>query len=325
VTLKIPLPDPATPQTSGGPYRGRFAPSPTGPLHFGSVVAALGSFLQARRQRGAWLVRIEDLDPPRQPPRMASHILATLEWLGLEWDEAVVFQSDRSDAYDAVLAKLSGAGLIYRCVCSRKQVLNALGDSPPDPELGPVYPGTCRQRKPNGHRPASIRVKTPDEILQFEDALQGVVRQHLGRESGDFVLKRRGGLHAYQLAVVVDDAEQGITEVVRGADLLTQTPRQLFLQAALGFPRPAYVHLPLAVHPSGEKLSKQTGARDVRASSASEVLAQALEFLRCPPPRELRAAPPGEQLGWALEQWSLDPLRGRGRQQVVSPSLLGRG
>lgn len=246
-------------------YRGRFAPSPTGALHFGSLVAAMASYADARAARGEWLVRIEDVDVPRARPRVADAILETLERLGFEWDGPVWRQSERRDAYESALGRLCEQGLVYGCVCTRRERA-----ADPTGSLGErVYPGTCRggiaaQRSSRRH--ASLRVRAPAAPIAFDDRLFGRQRQLLAADVGDFIVRRSDGLFAYQLAVVVDDAAQGVTDVVRGADLLASTPRQIFLQRALGVPMPRYLHVPVAVDSKGAKLSKHTGAHGLGAS-----------------------------------------------------------
>jgi glutamyl-Q tRNA(Asp) synthetase len=261
---------------------GRFAPSPTGPLHLGSLVAAVGSFFHARREGGRWLVRMEDLDTPRVVPGSADEILAALRRYGLDWDGEVVFQSQRVALYEAALATLRAKGLVYDCACSRADLQRA-ASAPLGAE--PVYPGTCR----NGlqGRPArAIRFRVPDETIVFDDMLRGRIEEHLPTGTGDFVVKRADGAFAYQLAVVVDDAAQSVTQVVRGGDLSMSTPRQIALQRALGLPTPRYGHLPLVTNPDGSKLGKRDGALplptldDVRVA---ETLAQALAILNLPP------------------------------------------
>ncbi|MCR3766842.1 tRNA glutamyl-Q(34) synthetase GluQRS, partial [Pseudomonas aeruginosa] len=226
-------------------YVGRFAPTPSGYLHFGSLVAAVASYLDARAVGGRWLVRMEDLDPPREVPGAQRAILETLERYGFEWDGAVERQSERFPAYASVIEQLLRSGLAYACTCSRKQLEDFAG----------IYPGFCRDA---GHTrdDAAIRLRVPELEYRFVDRVQGEVCQHLGREVGDFVIQRRDGLYAYQLAVVLDDAWQGITDIVRGADLLDSTPRQLYLQELLGLSQPRYLHVPLIVQPDGHKLGK---------------------------------------------------------------------
>src|SRR5689334_5109936 len=222
-------------------YRGRFAPSPTGPLHFGSLVAAVGSFLEARTRGGEWLVRMEDLDPPRVVSGAADDILETLNSCGMEWDGKVVYQHARHDAYHGALHRLRGKRLVYPCACSRRE----MADSAIAGVEGLVYPGTCRAGLPAGKTARALRIGTRGARVEFDDALQGHIAHDIERDFGDFVLYRADDVFAYQLAVVVDDAEQGITDVVRGADLLASTPRQIYLQRLLGLPLPRYAHLPV--------------------------------------------------------------------------------
>ena len=284
--------------------RGRFAPSPTGPLHFGSLVAAVGSWADARAQGGEWRVRMEDLDPPRESPGAAADILRTLERFGLEWDGLVMRQSERGDAYRAAVARLASHGALFACACTRKEIADSQLDAPAPGPREPVYPGTCRDGLPSGRVARATRVRVDDALIAFDDALQGRLEQPLAREVGDFVLVRADGPFAYQLAVVVDDAAQGITDVVRGADLFCSTPRQIFLQRLLGVPTPRYLHLPVAVTASGEKLSKQTGAPPVDAAHPPRALVAALEFLGQAPPAGLAAASPRTVLEWAAANWN---------------------
>jgi glutamyl-Q tRNA(Asp) synthetase len=272
-------------------------------LHFGSLIAALASLLNARHQGGFWQVRIEDLDPPREQPGAADDILRTLEALALEWDGEVLRQSRRGAWYEDALERLAAAGLTYRCICSRQDIRLA-GKPGVD---GPRYPGTCRERR-HDSGDASIRLRTDDVPLTVVDRLQGAMTWRLASGCGDFILKRRDGLYAYQLAVVVDDAAQGITEVVRGSDLLDSTPRQLLLIQRLGLPVPVYVHLPLAVDARGAKLSKQYAAVPVSQRDPAVALCAALVFLGQSPPAELRDASPAEIVGWAIRHWSLETV-----------------
>jgi glutamyl-Q tRNA(Asp) synthetase len=258
-------------------YRGRFAPSPTGPLHFGSLVAATASYLDARHQQGTWLVRMEDLDKPREQPGAADDILRVLERFGFGWDGPVLYQSARTEAYREALERLKADGRVYPCGCSRKDLIEER------------YPGTCACGLPPGKSPRAWRVRVEGELV---DAV------------GDFVVRRADGIFAYQLAVVVDDAFQRITDVVRGADLLDSTPRQTFLQRLLGFPTPRYLHVPVALGAGGQKLSKQTGAPPLRAEHAAKELATALAFLGHAPPVELTGAPPEELWRWAIAAWN---------------------
>jgi glutamyl-Q tRNA(Asp) synthetase len=281
-------------------YRGRFAPSPTGPLHFGSLVAAVASFLEARTRGGEWLVRMDDLDPPRVAAGAAEDILRTLAACGLEWDGPVVYQSTRSAAYHCALHRLRGMRLVYPCSCSRREI----ADSALAGAEGPVYPGTCRGGIAPDRCARALRLDTRGATVAFDDALQGARVSALEGEAGDFVLYRADGVYAYQLAAVVDDAEQGVTDIVRGADLLASTPRQIYIQKLLGLPQPRYAHLPVAVDARGEKLSKQTRARAVDAARPLPALVAALTFLGQSPPRGLATV--GELWAWALGNWKLE-------------------
>jgi len=232
----------------------RFAPSPTGPLHLGSLVAAVGSWLFARRENGRWLVRMEDLDTPRVVPGSAEEILAALRRYGLEWDGEVVYQSQRTSLYEAALAALRKKDLVYDCACSRAELQRA-ASAPLGRE--PVYPGTCRNGLPPGREARAVRFRAPVETIVFDDLMRGRIEENVAEVTGDFVVRRADGLFAYQLAVVVDDAEQGVTQVVRGGDLLSSTARQIALQRALDVPTPSYGHLPLVVNRDGSKLGKR--------------------------------------------------------------------
>ena len=252
-------------------YIGRFAPSPTGPLHFGSLVAALASWLDARAARGRWLVRIEDLDTPRVQPDAADGILRSLERLGLGWDGEVLHQSARAPLYREAAEKLRES--VYWCGCTRGEITDSsLGLAADGAQ---IYPGTCRNGLPAGKVPRALRVRSSSETISFPDRVHGLTAQNLERDIGDFVLVRADGQFAYQLAVVVDDAAQGVTDVVRGADLLDSTARQIHLQRLLGLPTPRYLHVPVVLDATGEKLSKQTGANAVSAAD----LRKALGFL----------------------------------------------
>ena len=306
------------------PYRGRFAPSPTGTLHFGSLVAAVGSYLEAKCRGGVWLLRMEDLDPPREQAGAADQILRTLEACGMAWDGGIMVQSRRSEAYRAALARLEAQALVYACGCSRREIADShqtyaqprgAHDTPlarasgsgagggGDPRSAVIYPGTCRNGLAPGKMARATRVRVGDAVIEFEDAVQGRIRQDLAAEVGDFVLLRADGLWAYQLALVADDAEQGITDVVRGADLLASTPRQIYLQQRLGLPTPRYLHLPVAVNAAGEKLSKQTRAAPVDARDPVPALARAMRFLGQSPPDDLSRETLPEFWAWALAHW----------------------
>lgn len=256
-------------------YVGRFAPSPTGPLHFGSLVAALASYLEARSAKGKWHLRLDDLDQPRTQPGAASEILRALELLGFEWDGPVLVQSRRLERYRAVLDELTRRGLAYPCCCTRRE----LEDSALAIDGARIYPGTCRQGLAPGKAKRAMRLRTHAAPIGFADAIQGWVEQRVEKEVGDFVLLRADGVIAYQLAVVVDDMDQGISDVVRGADLLDSTARQIHLQRLLGARTPRYAHLPVALNAAGEKLSKQTGARPLDLAHPKAELARARRFL----------------------------------------------
>jgi glutamyl-Q tRNA(Asp) synthetase len=285
-------------------YLGRFAPSPTGPLHFGSLVAALASWLDARAAGGRWLVRIEDLDRPRCVPGMADAILRQLDNYALTWDGTVLYQSARDAAYADALATLIGAARVYPCTCTRSQLAyarrNADGES--------IYPGTCRTIPADASQAHAWRVVTPEQALTCSDRIFGESSHALAHEVGDFIVKRADGLFAYQLAVVVDDAFQGITHVVRGADLLGNTPRQIWLQTLLGVPTPQYAHVPLVVNATGQKLSKQSRAAALPEHDQTRVLAEALGVLGHAPPPDLHAAPASELLAWARAHWRIEAV-----------------
>jgi glutamyl-Q tRNA(Asp) synthetase len=273
-------------------YRGRFAPSPTGPLHFGSLVAALGSYLRAKSVGGRWLLRIEDIDPPREVAGAAAGQIATLERFGLRPDEPVVYQSTSRALHHEALRRLRQAGLAFDCACSRRDL----------PASG-VYPGTCRNGVQAGRPARSVRFRVPEAPLLVTDARFGRTTYRLGEECGDFVIQRADGLIAYQLAVVVDDIAAGITEVVRGRDLLESSARQQALYAALGRPAPAWLHLPLIVDRHGNKLSKSTRADPVDQASTARTLALALTALGHAPPPGVRTA--GALLRWGRANFEL--------------------
>lgn len=270
-------------------YTGRFAPSPTGPLHFGSLVAALASFLDARHAGGRWLLRIEDLDPPRESPTAPAAIIRQLKACGLDHDGEVVYQSQRLDAYEAAMARLTQAGLTFPCYCSRTSV-------------GAVYNGKCRHRRfdtaPGDY---SVRIRVDDRTISFEDRICGHQESQLSKDTGDFIIRRRDGLFAYQLAVVVDDAWQGITHVVRGNDLLDSTPRQIYLCQCLGLAIMAYAHVPVIVDAGGNKLSKQTHAAPVDTRSPVQLVRRALQSLGQPTQDGIKRL--DTLLARAIESW----------------------
>ncbi len=282
-------------------YIGRFAPSPTGPLHFGSLVAALGSYLDAQARGGRWLVRMEDLDPPREMPDAADDILRTLDRFGLHHDGEIMYQSHRHEAYQAALDRLIQQGFAYPCACTRREIRET-------GTTGGIYPGTCRNGLPARREARSVRLRVNDTRIHFTDRLQGPVDENLDAQVGDFILHRADGLYAYQLAVVVDDAAQGITDVVRGADLLDSTCRQIWLQHCLNLPTPNYLHLPVAVKADGAKLSKQTFAAPLDHRHPTPQLARALRFLGHPVPGTLERESPASFLRWAISAWDTDLL-----------------
>jgi len=267
----------------------------------------MGSWLDARARHGAWLLRMEDIDRPREVPGAADAILRALEASGLEWDGAVMYQSQRTDAYTAVMDKLRADGHVYPCACSRREIA-ALATPVPEagPDAEPVYPGTCRHGLAPGREPRAWRARVDEARIDFVDRVQGPQSQGLAVEAGDFVVKRADGPFAYQLAVVVDDAAQGVTDVVRGADLLSSTPRQILLQRLAGYATPSYAHLPVAVNTAGEKLSKQTLAPALDINAPAPAMLAALRFLGHAPPAELAGAAPPQLLAWALEHWDME-------------------
>ncbi len=278
-------------------YIGRFAPTPSGPLHFGSIVAALASYLDARHNGGKWLLRIEDIDTPRVRAGADRQIINTLEILGLEWDGAIFYQSRRLDQYQDALTKLAHNDLLYRCCCPRKIT------------KGKPYPGTCRKRTNHDEKPYSMRVRILDRSISYADVIQGQMTGRLNELTGDFILRRSDGLIAYNLAVAIDDAAQDITRVVRGSDLLDTTFNQIYLQSVLNLPTPEYAHHPLVVDGAGKKISKQDGATDVLTGiSPEEVLLRALRFLGQAPDPELSYAEKRDILAWAITRWRIDAV-----------------
>lgn len=283
-------------------YRGRFAPSPTGPLHLGSLTTAVASYLEARVHGGEWLLRIEDTDPQRKVRGAVSDILHTLEAHGLYWTGPVNYQSSRSAAYNQAMQRLLGCKLAYPCGCSRRnRVIGHSGQS--------IYPGTCRQGLLPGMRARTVRVRTHNDSIRFVDGLMGLQEQRLEYDVGDFVIRRAEGFFAYHLAVVVDDADQEITHVLRGADLLDSTPRQIHLQRCLGYNSPRYTHVPIVVDHSGQKLNKSSGARALNRNNNGNNLWYALKILDQKPPQSLRRATPQTIWEWAYENWSLSKIK----------------
>jgi glutamyl-tRNA synthetase len=299
--------------------RTRFAPSPTGDLHLGSAWTALASWVLARRAGGAYVLRVEDIDTPRVVSGSEARILDDLRWLGLDWDEGPIRQSARGALYEQAIAKLSARGLVYPCDCSRAEIARVA--SAPHPGEEAVYPGLCRAQDPGRpmKRPPALRVRVPDEAIVYEDAVVGPVTQNLARDVGDFVLRRGDGVFAYQLAVVVDDLAMDITDVVRGADLVSSTPRQVWLARMLGGAPPRYGHLPLVVAPDGSRLEKRTRGASVRELRDRGIapdrilgeLAHGLGLAATAAPTTARAiasAGVGDAIHWRRDPWPIPPL-----------------
>lgn len=284
------------------PYVGRFAPSPTGPLHFGSLIAALASYLDAKSKTGKWLLRMEDLDPPREPAGAAENILEQLQNLGFDWDGDVLYQSSRIQAYEQAMYSLTEQGMCFYCHCTRPRIQ----------ALGSVYDGQCRGNVRTTDSTeiegAAIRVKTLDQVVTFQDRIQGHFQQNIQHHTGDFVIKRKDKLFAYQLAVVVDDGFQGITDVVRGYDLIDSTPRQIYLQQYLQLATPRYAHFPVAADSSGNKLSKQHFADEISSSQGSKHLLQAMDFLGLSPDPALITETPATLLKWGIAHWDIQHI-----------------
>lgn len=285
-------------------YVGRFAPSPTGPLHFGSLLAAVASYAQALVNNGRWLIRIEDIDPPREQPGADLMILNTLEAFGFEWDGPPSYQSTFTPRHEELVTDLVDAGLAYPCSCSRSDLASA-----PRGPLGAIYPGTCRHGCISDE--VAIRLRVDDIPVGFDDALQGHYSQQLESESGDFVIRRRDGLIAYHFAVVVDDFDQKVTEIVRGIDLLDSSPRQVYLQRQLGFSTPGYMHIPVAINKDGQKLSKATGSPAITPGNPGPVLYSALRCLDQEPPYDLACSDTESIWRWVANNWDPSGLRGK--------------
>lgn len=299
-------------------YRGRFAPSPTGPLHFGSLIAAVGSYLQAKHIQGKWLVRIDDIDPPRELKGAADNILKTLEDFGFEWDEDVLYQSHRQSYYQEVVNELVKQELAYPCSCSRTSIIKKTGQTKGDI----VYPGFCRNgpmanlAKSKKSAEYSIRLRCNSEPIIFKDAVQGKQTFNLEKSHGDFIIQRRDHLFSYQLASGIDDVEQKISEVVRGADLLNCTPSQIHVQHTLNLVSPQYCHLPIAVNNEGQKLSKQSHAPPINAKNSVVLLYKTLKFLGQLPSIDLIDANQEDIWSWAIEHWRLDMVPSKSQQII---------
>ncbi|MDQ7090755.1 MAG: tRNA glutamyl-Q(34) synthetase GluQRS [Methylococcales bacterium] len=282
-------------------YRGRFAPSPTGQLHLGSLYTAVASFLDARAHQGQWLVRMDDLDTPRNYVGASDDILRTLDVFGLHWDESVFYQSQHAHRYQAVIKQLRQQQRIYPCICSRKNLADANSQG--------IYPQFCRDKVIAADKEVALRVKTTEQIIHFQDELQGLTTHNLSTDEGDFIIQRKDKIIAYQLAVVVDDNQQRVNHVLRGMDLLTSTPRQLYLQKLLSFPTPNYLHSPIIMDEKGQKLSKQTFAKAIDKHQPEKTLFYILELLKQQPPVTLKGASVNELLNWAIAHWQVKNLQ----------------
>lgn len=278
-------------------YIGRFAPSPTGELHFGSLVSALASYLDARAHRGKWLVRMEDIDPPRAQPDADRQILLALEAHALHWDDSVLFQSTRTSAYQEAIDFLLDGDLAYYCSCSRLQLKGY-----------PIYPGFCNNKSLNAETEAAIRIRVKPETISFDDRIQGRQCEQMAEQVGDFVVLRKDGLFAYQLAVAIDDAYQKITHVIRGYDLLDSTSRQIYIQQTLDLNSPGYCHVPVLVNKDGQKLSKQNQAQPLDLARCGNNLYRALQALNQQPPADLDNLSPREVLNWAIPNWDIGKI-----------------
>lgn len=283
----------------GNGWIGRFAPTPSGSLHFGSLVAALGSYIIAKQKQGQWFLRIEDLDPPREIQGASTEIIKTLEAFGFEWDGKIVYQSQRSQYYQQALEKLKAKRLTYTCDCSRKQIQQRNSG---------IYDRMCRDRNDGLTKEHAIRIKFNDLFCCFDDTILGQCVFKEAQDTQDFIIKRRDGLFAYQLAVVADDIEQGVNHVVRGADILDSTPRQNFIYQSLGVKPPAYYHLPLAVDEKDEMLSKSKFSPAIKQDKASQWLVKALKHLDQPIEADLEKSKPKEILDWSIKNWQLEKV-----------------
>ncbi len=278
------------------PYKGRFAPSPTGAVHFGTLLAAVSSYLQAKKNNGEWIIRMEDVDLTRKVEGADTNILHTLEAFSFEWQGEVLYQSAQNEYYEEALQQLIKQSLVFPCTCTRKQLAETGSN---------IYSGNCRQRQLPEKNEHALRLIAQDIDISFNDAIMGKQSQNMALQCGDFIIKRRDGLFAYQLAVVVDDAMQGISEIVRGADLLDSTPRQIYLQQLLGYTTPTYCHLPLAVDNTGNKISKSEGAAKVDIKNKEKQLYEVLVFLGQQPPTDLADSNINDIWQWAINNWNI--------------------
>ena len=289
-------------------YIGRFAPSPTGPVHLGTLIAAVGSYLQAKKNDGKWLIRMEDVDTTRTVRGSDSEIFHTLEAFGFEWNGEILYQSKQTEHYEYALEQLKSLSLVFPCLCSRKQLANSNSQ---------IYPGACRSRQLPETGEHALRILAQDITIEFNDIVMGKQSQNMEQQCGDFVIKRRDGLFAYQLAVVVDDALQNITEIVRGSDLLDSTPRQIYLQQLLAYPTPDYCHIPLAVDSDGNKISKSEGATKVDIKNREKLMCDVLDFLGQAPPADLSASNINDIWSWAEEHWDVTHVPSKTHIQPV--------
>lgn len=294
-------------------YTGRFSPSPTGPVHFGTLIAAVGSYLQAKKNNGDWLIRIEDVDTSRAIKGADSDILHTLASFGFEWDDEIIYQSKQTQHYQNVLDLLTTQALTFPCVCSRKQLFDQ-----------DIYPGTCRSRRYPEKKPHAIRLTAQETSVEFNDLVMGKQSQNIRQQCGDFVIRRSDGLFAYQLAVVVDDARQNITEIVRGADLLDCTPRQIYLQQQLNYRTPDYCHLPLAVDATGNKISKSAGGAKVDVAHKEKLLVKTLAFLGQKPPGDLSLSSIDDIWVWAIKHWQVEQIPQQQKIQIHAVQPLNQ-
>ncbi|MCK5188740.1 MAG: tRNA glutamyl-Q(34) synthetase GluQRS [Methylococcales bacterium] len=286
--------------TKNSRYIGRFAPSTTGPLHLGSLYAALASFLDARAKGGLWLLRIDDSDTPRHVSGATEGIINTLQLYGLEWDDSVCYQSNHQQTYQTIITRLIAQNLVYPCTCTRKALAS---------NNSAIYPGFCLNNQQKNDLAHSLRIKSEAIEIVFDDELQGHQCHNIAQQHGDFIIKRKDNIIAYQLAVVIDDHLQNITHVVRGFDLLDSTPKQIFLQQILGYSTPQYTHVPVIIDKEGNKLSKQTFAQAVPTESPHKTLYLLLELLKQNPPASLKNTTVNEVLNWAIEHWTPETLK----------------
>ena len=289
-------------------YKGRFAPSPTGPVHFGTLIAAVGSYLQAKKNKGEWLIRIEDVDTTRKVAGADKDILNTLEAFGFQWQGEILYQSKQTGHYQQALLQLIEQSSVFPCLCTRKQL--AKTDQS-------IYPGTCRERRLPESEEHALRLLSKDIVISFNDVVMGAQSQNIQTQCGDFIIKRRDGLFAYQLAVVVDDALQGITEVVRGSDLLDSTPRQIYLQKLLGYTTPDYCHLPLAVDRAGNKISKSEAATKINLNNKEILLSRVLSFLGQAPLSDLSDSSIDDIWKWAIHNWDISRVPTDNRNAII--------